>query len=90
MDVLTWMKFGLTAQNRAVMLDADHSTHPLNACVQAPMGRLATGIYAKNLCARSSIGKFKYLNSALCDRLDMSADAIQPMLTQLVDEGSPA
>lgn len=88
MDVLAWMKFGLTAQNRAVMLDADHSTHPLTACVHAPLGRLVTGIYAKHLCARSPNGKFKYLNSALCDRLDMSADAIQAMLTQLVEGGN--
>lgn len=88
MDVLHWMKLGLSESAHAHVLSQYDEDYPLVASVHAPLGRAVTEVYARHLCSNSPNGKFKYLNSALCDSLDMTADDIQRFLNELVEKGS--
>ena len=54
-----------------------HYDRPLTANIHAPLGREVTQVYAKHLCSKSPNGKFKYLNTNLCELLVMHADEIQ-------------
>jgi len=85
MDVLHWMKINLPACRHGSGLN--NSNRSLTANIHAPLGRAVTEVYAKHLCSKSPNGKFKYLNSDLCDSLEMSADEIQAMLQRLVEHG---
>ncbi|SFU17972.1 MULTISPECIES: MBL fold metallo-hydrolase [Pseudomonas] len=85
MDVLHWMKVNLPASRHA--LAHDRNDRPVTANVHAPLGHAVTQVYAKHLCSTSPNGKFKYLNTELCESLEMHADEIQAMLQRLVEHG---
>lgn len=78
MDLLRWMKQELPRHRRGI-------EKPVSTLVHAPLGLSVTRIYANELFSRSPKGKFKYFNSALCERLNMSAEAIQQLLQRLVE-----
>lgn len=85
MDVLQWMKV-----NRPTIMDVlgqYTNNRPITANIHAPLGRAITQAYADHLCSKSPNGKFKYLNTELCESLQMTADEIQVMLQQLVERG---
>lgn len=85
MDVLHWLKVSLPASRQA----SEHhgNDRPITANVHAPLGHAVTQVYAKHLCSTSPNGKFKYLNTELCESLAMHADEIQAMLQRLVEHG---
>ncbi|MDY0134239.1 MAG: MBL fold metallo-hydrolase [Atribacterota bacterium] len=83
MDVLQWMKVKLPASQQVI----GHYDRQLTANIHAPLGREVTQVYAKHLCSKSPNGKFKYLNTNLCELLVMHADEIQNMLQRLVEHG---
>lgn len=83
MDVLQWMKVKLPASQQVT----GHYDRPLTANIHAPLCREVTQVYAKHLCSKSPNGKFKHLNTNLCELLVMHADEIQNMLQRLVEHG---
>lgn len=85
MDVLHWMKVNLPLSKHA--LGHGRNDRPVTANVHAPLGHAVTQVYAKHLCSTSPNGKFKYLNTELCESLAMNADEIQAMLQRLVEHG---
>lgn len=85
MDVLQWMRVKLpTSQSN--MVGYDNERH-ITANIHAPLGRSVTQVYARHLCSKSPNGKFKYLNTKLCDALLMNAEEIEAMLQRLVEDG---
>jgi len=85
MDVLHWMKVNLPTSRHAP--GHDDNDLPVTASFHAPLGHAVTKVYAKHLCSKSPNGKFKYLNTELCESLAMHADEIQSMLQRLVEHG---
>lgn len=85
MDVLHWVKISLPASRQFPGYGGN--TRPITANVHAPLGHAVTQVYAKHLCSKSPNGKFKYLNTELCESLAMHADEIQSMLQRLVEHG---
>lgn len=81
MDVLQWMKINLPNSQHSV------GDRLLTANIHAPLGRAVTQVYASHLCSKSPNGKFKYLNTDLCESLAMNAGEIQAMLQRLVEHG---
>tara|TARA_R110001606_G_scaffold361754_3_gene514963 strand:+ start:19782 stop:21419 length:1638 start_codon:yes stop_codon:yes gene_type:complete len=85
MDVLQWMKVRLPANQNTI--DHHDKKRPFTTNIHAPLGRAVTQVYAEHLCSKSPNGKFKYLNTKLCESLAMSGDEIQSMLQHLVEYG---
>lgn len=87
MDVLQWMTVGLSNGMQEPNPGRCRHDRPLTANVHAPLGHAVTRVYAEHLCSKSPNGKYKYLNTGLCESLAMQADAIQTMLQNLVEHG---
>lgn len=86
LDVLHWMKVSLPTSKRTPGHNSNGRS--LTANLHAPLGHAITQVYAKHLCSKSPNGKFKYLNTELCESLAMHADEIQAMLQRLGEHGS--
>ncbi|MGM8935540.1 MBL fold metallo-hydrolase [Pseudomonas neustonica] len=86
MDVLHWIKVDLPATKHA--LRENDKRRSIIANVHAPLGRVVTQVYANHLCSKSPNGKFKYLNTQLCESLAMQPEGIQATLQSLVEHGS--
>ena len=86
MDVLHWIKVDLPATKHA--LRENDKRRSIITNVHAPLGRAVTQVYANHLCSKSPNGKFKYLNTQLCESLAMESEGIQATLQSLVEHGS--
>lgn len=86
MDVLHWIKVDLPATKHA--LRESDKRRSIIANVHAPLGRAVTQVYANHLCSKSPNGKFKYLNTQLCESLAMESEGIQATLQSLVEHSS--